>query len=72
MEVNQYQVCGAMPKKVGGPNHNIELVWKEIDRHERILKDVLRLLEELSEDTEKIKEACKQKVKGKKGKVKGA
>jgi len=70
MEVNQYQVCGVMPKKIGGPTSNLELVWKEIDRHERILKEMLRLLEEQNEEIQKIKEGPKIKRKEKKGKVK--
>ena len=69
-----------MPNKIGWreiTRHDIELIRRDINKHERILKEIrrkLRFLEKLSEDSEeieKIKEVRKQKVKGKKGKVKG-
>jgi len=47
-----------MPNKISWREVNkndLKLVWKEIDRHERILKDMFRLLEKLSGEINKSK-----------------
>lgn len=42
-----------MFKRIGGPTPNLERVWENIDRHERILKKILDILEKMNEEIEK-------------------
>ena len=58
-----------MPKKIGWKEitkYDLQRMQKDVNRHEQILGEILSLLENLSEEIQKMKEAHKQKVKSKK------